>query len=324
MKLSVIVPIYNAASSIERCVRSLMGQTMPDDVEFLFVDDASTDDSLCRLRKVLQDYPERISQVRIFPFPDHQGVAEMRTVGMKAAKGEYIGWCDADDWVEPNMFQTMIDAADSSMADIVVCSYYDHSPEKIDQQRRYYHSNPREHIRLLYEQPDTTLFLWDKILRRSILTENQILPEQGIDLGEDRSILVKMFCRSGRLISVEQGLYHHTIGQPVSLTSNDKSSRYRFEQDCANTDAVCAFLEKEDAEAYFRTCQYIRFLTKQGYDRLLGKTRAYYDLYRSSHSGIMYFSAIPYTMRKKLSIIFSSYWAYRSYCAYSYIKKKLL
>lgn len=312
--VSVIVPFFNVSSAIERCVCSLMEQTLHEGIEFIFINDASTDDSLLILNEVVARYPERSSQVHIISFSTHKGVAAARTLGIRRAKGDYLGWCDADDWVEPAMYESLLVATCSHQFDVVVSPHYVDTPTSTTIVSRIHRQQPYEHIRLLYQQPDTNLFLWDKLIRRAILIENYILPEPDINIGEDRSIVVKFFCSAKSLVTLSQPFYHHTVGFNASLTtSNNKSSHYRFEQDYKNTEAICHYLEHINNKDFQLTCQFFRFMTKWGYDRLLGQTRAYYDLYSITHSDIIRFVGLPLALRVKLSLIFSHYWIYRLY-----------
>ena len=105
-KVSVIVPIYNVEKYIERCLRSLFEQTL-DDIEYIFVNDCTPDNSMIILEKILKEYPHRIKQVKIINHEQNQGQAGARTSGMKAMTGEYMIHCDPDDWVELDMYEIM-------------------------------------------------------------------------------------------------------------------------------------------------------------------------------------------------------------------------
>ena len=123
-KVSVIIPVYGVERYVGRCARSLFGQTMAD-LEFIFVDDCTPDDSIAVLLKTLDDYPDRKHQVRVIRHDRNQGVAAARTTGMKAMTGEYMIHCDPDDWIEPDMYERMYDAARTHDADVVTCRYYE-------------------------------------------------------------------------------------------------------------------------------------------------------------------------------------------------------
>lgn len=104
-KVSVIIPVYKVEKFVERCVRSLMEQTM-DGIEYIFVDDASPDDSILILHKVLVDYPERSERVKILVHSENKGLPAARNTGLAVAKGEYVFHCDSDDFVEKDLLST--------------------------------------------------------------------------------------------------------------------------------------------------------------------------------------------------------------------------
>ncbi len=121
MKLSIIVPVYNMAGDdkLTYCLDSLIAQTISD-YEIIAVDDCSTDDSYAIMQGYEQKYPEKFhaihSDVNL-----HQGGA--KNIGIRAAKGDWIGYIDADDWITPDYYERMIGKADETGADIVGCDY---------------------------------------------------------------------------------------------------------------------------------------------------------------------------------------------------------
>lgn len=115
IKVSVIVPIYNAEKYLEQCLDSIVNQTLKD-IEIILIDDGSTDRSAEICKKYLDD--ERAIYFR----KENEGLAAARDDGMKIAKGEYIGFVDSDDWLESNMYEKMYTAAKSNDSDIVFCN----------------------------------------------------------------------------------------------------------------------------------------------------------------------------------------------------------
>lgn len=122
-KVSVVVAVYNVSKYIEQCLRTIFSQTLQE-VEYIFVDDKSQDDSMEILSRVLQDYPQRQEQVRIIRHDENKGVAETKNDGIKSATGEYLIVIDPDDYVELEMLEAMYQKAKESNADMVVCDYY--------------------------------------------------------------------------------------------------------------------------------------------------------------------------------------------------------
>lgn len=127
-KVSIIVPIYNMERYLDRCLRSLLAQTL-EDIEIVAVDDGSKDSSL----RVLERYARKDPRVKIIS-KSNAGVSAARNDGVRAASGHYIGFVDPDDWVAADMYAEMYDAALTDNVDIVMCGYIrefgTHSKEK--------------------------------------------------------------------------------------------------------------------------------------------------------------------------------------------------
>ena len=117
-KISIIIPIYNVAKYIEKCVCSLMEQTL-DDIEYIFVNDCTLDNSIEILQKTLEKYPNRKDSCKIIHHDTNKGPAVTRNTGLELAIGEYIAFCDSDDWVEITMYEELYNKAKKENADIV-------------------------------------------------------------------------------------------------------------------------------------------------------------------------------------------------------------
>ena len=118
-KVSVIVPVYGAEAFLPTCISSLRAQTLRD-IELIFVCDGSPDHSLAILRKV----EPLDSRIRVIAFEENQGVSAARNAGLDAARGDYIGFCDGDDWAEPQMYETLLRAAEEAGADVAFCRVF--------------------------------------------------------------------------------------------------------------------------------------------------------------------------------------------------------
>ena len=117
-KVSVIIPVYGAEAFLPDCIASLRAQTLRD-IELIFICDGSPDHSLAILRKA-----ETLdSRIRVIAFEENQGVSAARNAGLDAARGDYIGFCDGDDWAEPEMVETLYCAAEDNRADIASCRW---------------------------------------------------------------------------------------------------------------------------------------------------------------------------------------------------------
>lgn len=164
--VSVIIPVYNVGKFIERCVRSLMEQTM-DNVEYIFVDDASPDNSIQILQEVLADYPKRRDNVRILTHAENKGLPAARNTGLAVAQGKYIFHCDSDDFVEPDMLEQLYGKAIECDADIVWCDWYltFENSERYMKQPAY--GTPLEALKAMLSGA-MKYNVWNKLIRRSL------------------------------------------------------------------------------------------------------------------------------------------------------------
>ena len=123
MKVSVIVPVYNMAGEdkLKHCLDSLVGQSLKDgEIEIIAVDDCSTDNSFEIMKGYEEQYPDRFIAIHS-PVNHHQGGA--KNIGLGIARGEWIGFIDADDWVVPDYYERLIRKAEETGADMVGCDY---------------------------------------------------------------------------------------------------------------------------------------------------------------------------------------------------------
>lgn len=121
-KVSVVVPIYGVEQYIERCARSLFEQTL-EDMEFVFVDDCTKDNSMAVLEKTMANYPHRREQVKIIHHEINKGLSFARQTGVNNSTGDYIGHCDSDDWVDKEMYEILYNTAVAKQLDFVRCNY---------------------------------------------------------------------------------------------------------------------------------------------------------------------------------------------------------
>ena len=113
--ITVVVPIYNAEQYIERAVKSLLNQTT-NEIEIILVDDGSKDNSI----EICKNYLNQDKRVQLI-HQENSGVSAARNRGIEQACGEYIGFIDSDDWIEPNMYECLLREANQASADIVIC-----------------------------------------------------------------------------------------------------------------------------------------------------------------------------------------------------------
>lgn len=206
MKVSVIIPVYRVEKFIEKCAASLFSQTL-DDVEFIFVDDASPDNSMAVLKKCIQQYPQRKAQIRMLVHKENKGLPAARNTGLAAASGEYVFHCDSDDFVEPDMLETLYDEAKKKDADIVWCDWYlsfEHN-ERYMKQPDY--ATPMEALKAMLAGL-MKFNVWNKLVRRRLYADNQIAFPAGYAMGEDMTMML-LFAVAGKVAYIPQAFYHY-------------------------------------------------------------------------------------------------------------------
>lgn len=206
-KVSVIVTIYNREKYIEKCVRSLMEQTL-DDVEFVCVDDASTDASLLKLNRVLEDYPNRKSMVNIICLENNAGRAIARQIGIEHVKGEYVIHVDSDDWVDKDMLELLYTKAKETNADIVGCNLTHEYGTHQQIFKQSYSGDVEEDIRRLL---NGRLFpsLCTSLTRTDLIKEHHITFPQGLDTGEDLLFNLSLYLVAHKVVGIDNPSYHY-------------------------------------------------------------------------------------------------------------------
>lgn len=214
IKVSVIIPVYKAEPYIEKSCRSLFSQTF-DDVEFIFIDDASPDRSIELMRHVLAEFPHRKNQVRVISHHVNTGVGRSRQDGIDRAEGKYIIHCDPDDWTEPNWLEVLYDVAVAKNADIVYCDFYEDShTESIRLEQPYQREKRDLFHEIAYENLHCAL--WNKLIVSNLAKAVRIQPE--VNLWEDLSIVPYMMMTAGKVVKVNKALYHYNITNQSSVS----------------------------------------------------------------------------------------------------------
>lgn len=201
-KISIVIPIYNASKSLNRCIDSVLNQTFVN-YELILVDDGSTDGS----EKICDKYAEVDDRVRVI-HKINEGVSKARSVGIEQAVGIYSIHVDADDYIDSRELELLYSEAIEQDADVVVCDYVlEYKPNKFCVRRQSPHSNnSRKYLDLIFEGKRMGV-LWNKLIRTS-LYENVEYP-YNINYCEDVCIMLQILSQNIKLAYVAQPLYHY-------------------------------------------------------------------------------------------------------------------
>ena len=236
-KVSVIVPIYKVEKFIERCVRSLMEQTLQE-VEYIFVDDATPDKSIEVLQACLTQYPDR--KATILNHQQNQGLPAARNTGLAIATGEYIFHCDSDDYVEPTMLEELYNAVQKNDADIVWCDWFLTFAENERYMKQPSFDTPLEAMKAMLSG-GMKYNVWNKLVRRSLYAENGIQFPAGYGMGEDMTMMM-LFAHAQKVAYVPQAFYHY-VKLNTEAFSQTYSDRHLIELK-HNIQRICDYMQK--------------------------------------------------------------------------------
>lgn len=211
------MPVYGVERYIARCARSLFAQKYAN-IEYIFVDDCTPDNSIGLLQSILEEFPERMEQVHIVRQDRNMGVGAARRRAIEECTGDYLMHVDSDDCITDNAVEKLVSAALETDADIVDGAYQEFS------------GNSDTHFPIIYPLPlpkekllKRILLqnivgnnLWARIYKKAIYTSNNINFEEGIDYGEDFSIVPRLMFHAKRAF----------IDDVVYLYRNDNAGSY--------------------------------------------------------------------------------------------------
>ena len=217
VKVSIIVPVYNVDKYLEKCLDSLINQTLKD-IEIICVNDGSTDNSL----EILEKYSQKDNRIIIIN-QDNAGVSVARNSGMKIAKGQYIGFVDSDDWVDLDFYEKLYNSAIANDADIAISS--------IIRWRKY-----NKKYRVKYEDKVyTTLqekisacfipkncYVWNKLYKSHIVQNKHFTPNVYF---EDIIWLPEVIKSSNKLITVSGTNYYYRVNNNSIVKKTSKKKR---------------------------------------------------------------------------------------------------
>ena len=237
-KISICVPIYNVEKYIKRCVVSLMEQTY-DNIEYVFINDCTPDNSMVILKDTIAQYPSRINSVRIINLKENKGLSYVRNKAVEEATGDFIVHVDSDDWVEKKMVEVLVNEQQKHNADLVSCNYYSHNEDgniSIKDIFSDYENNPFQFIIKGFH----SYHIWGRLISRSLYDDNNIKCIAGCDIGEDLHTLPKLAYHAKKHACISQQLYHYNRLNQYSLTSTEKTL-YWNQQNVISLKNVCDY-----------------------------------------------------------------------------------
>lgn len=305
-KVSVIIPVYNASAYIERCVRSLFEQTL-DDIEYIFINDCSPDDSIDILNRVLADYPKRKVQTRIFEMSTNSRQAAVRRAGIKLASGEYIIHCDSDDWVDTHLYERMYKEAIRSNADIVICPVRNEYKSGGKTKVLPYLPNSCQEVLENWFHNSIAMFTVNKLVKGTVYKENDLLPFDGINMWEDNGLFLRTFYYAKGLSTIDDAVYHYNRTNINAMTAG-------YGRDAVDQMIKCAglidsfFKSKPDGKRFEKTVLALKLFARLNLitDNYVG-LKEYESTYSESNTILSEIGLKAFSLKGKIRFLFVKY-----------------
>lgn len=218
--ISVIVPFYNVENYIEKCIKSILEQTYMD-LEIILVNDGSTDGS----ERVAKQFEDRYSNIKLFS-QKNMGLAAARNIGLDNCSGEWISFIDSDDWIEPNMYEILLNLALKYNADISSCKTrifrYGIGFDDVDDSNKIYEFTPHQMIDGLITQEHVRYEVWNKLWKKELIGNTRFIAGQvSEDIFFDRTV----FLKAKKMVHIEKSLHNYLLKRPGSTYSSFKIGR---------------------------------------------------------------------------------------------------
>ena len=244
-KLSIIVPVYGVEKYIDKCLNSLVKQSLKE-IEVIVVNDGTKDNSQKIVDKYVKKYPDKIKSY----IKENGGQGSARNYGLKKATGEYIGYVDSDDFVEKDMYKKLYNKAKENNYDIVVCGNYNVSED-------YQNKNIDAFINNYNTDLENIFFgkmaVWNKIYKRDILIKNKLEFKEKVWY-EDLAFTLKAIMNSNTFAFIDEPLYDYLIRE--GSTMNNSNVQRNLEILDAFND-ILSYIQHNKKEEYFSKIEFL-------------------------------------------------------------------
>ena len=197
-KVSIIVPIYNVEKYLERCIESLIEQTL-EDIQIILVNDGSTDNS----GKIAKEYAIKHQDKIIYLEKENGGLSDARNYGIPYATGEYIAFLDSDDYIDKEAYKEMYNKAKQENADYVECDFVWEYPNKLKEDKQIEYKNKKEMLAFV------RVVAWNKLIKREIIEKNNLKFPKGLRY-EDVEFTYKLIPHLTKVSYVDKCFIHYT------------------------------------------------------------------------------------------------------------------
>lgn len=251
--ISIITPVYNGEKYLRPCLDSIINQTYQK-WELLLVDDGSTDNS----GNICDEYASKDQRISVI-HKKNEGPAAARNDGLEKIQGTYVSFVDCDDWLEPDMYATMLQTLEKEQSDSIICGYtedyLDGSSKQIHTEGTLTTYDAQEAVKMLLSGKIGS-YLWSMLFKREIVQE----PMPNLSQYEDHATIFKWMLHAHRITLLNQAFYHYRQLPSSSIHSNNTKNGENFFQAIkeryhyiAENDLLSGW-EQENRRLYLRGC----------------------------------------------------------------------
>ena len=258
MKVSVLVPIYGVEKYIGQCANTLFAQTYAD-IEYVFVDDCTPDNSVEVLQQVLAEYPQRKNQVRIIRHEHNRGLGAARKTAFEAATGDFVMNVDSDDYLALDAVEKLVKKQQQTGADIVSSAYCSHYENGQIVRRSEPDLSRETSLKLMLIQNTLLPHIWARLIRRSLYLDHEITSLEGINMAEDMALTPRLIHAAQSISYIDDVTYYYRDDSLASTFANHLSTKH-VESYLKANQVLWQYFRKNDESREFLTAFQIGML----------------------------------------------------------------
>lgn len=228
--ISIIIPVYNMEKHLARCLDSVINQTYKN-IEIILVNDGSKDNSL----KICREYQYKDNRIKIVD-KVNEGVSVARNYGLEAATGDYIGFIDPDDWIEPNMYESMLETIKNNNCNIAFCNYFKDNKFNSSPKTFKFKKDVLGKLDIIDELIGNMIGIediipryynvmgcvWRCLYKRDFIEKYQVRFKPGITIMEDLLFTIEALIYCDKVCINHKALYHYMQNKASSLHKYNK------------------------------------------------------------------------------------------------------
>ncbi len=301
IKVSICVPIYGVEKYIERCAISLFEQTYFN-LEYIFVNDCSLDNSVQILNSVLDRYPQRKTNTKIVSHSVNKGLAAARNTALLYCTGDFVLHVDSDDYIVNNCIELLVKEQLKGNFDIVSsCYLMKYSKNQIFVSTKKYYSRKNYIIDIINRSAPCNI--WGRLIRRDLYIDNEIRTIEGCDMAEDYQVIPKLLYYAKTFSSIDIPVYEYNCVNENSYSNS--FSEKKISQTLFSIKSIILFFENKDVDLY-ETAQKA-FIVELAKSIIMTSVKRfnnsfYVNLISESRKYTMYYKNVPLAYRIPLYI----------------------